>query len=145
MYSKWKQPNSTGYLDMIPFIGPPGKGKKKKKSMDGKQISGGAQTGEKDQYPPKSTGGIWGQKQWNCNICCFPGGTVVKNLPASARNARGKFDLCVRKIPWRRNGNPLQYSCLENFMDRRAWQATVHGVAKELDTTEHAHVQCMLL
>ena len=34
------------------------------------------------------------------------------------------------------NGNPLQYSCLENAMDRGAWQATVHGVAKELDTTE---------
>ena len=32
--------------------------------------------------------------------------------------------------PWRRNGYPLQYSCLENFMDRGAWQATVHGVAK---------------
>ena len=29
-----------------------------------------------------------------------------------------------------RNGNPLQYSCLKNFMDRRAWRATVHGVAK---------------
>ena len=28
------------------------------------------------------------------------------------------------------NGNPLQYSCLENFMDRGAWQATVHGVTK---------------
>lgn len=41
MYSKWKQSNSTGYLDMIPFIRPSGKGKKKK-SMDGKQISGGA-------------------------------------------------------------------------------------------------------
>ena len=33
------------------------------------------------------------------------------------------------------NGNPLQYSCLENPMDRRAWWAIVHGVAKELDTT----------
>ena len=32
-------------------------------------------------------------------------------------------------------GNPLQYSCLENSMDRRAWQATVHGVT-ELDMTE---------
>ena len=31
------------------------------------------------------------------------------------------------------NGNPLQYSCLGNFMDRGAWRATVHGVAKELD------------
>ena len=34
------------------------------------------------------------------------------------------------------NGNPLQYSCLENPMDRGAWRATVHGVAKETDTTE---------
>ena len=34
------------------------------------------------------------------------------------------------------NGNPLQYSCLENPMDRGAWRTTVNGVAKELDTTE---------
>ena len=42
------------------------------------------------------------------------------------------------------NGNLLQYSCLENAMDRGAWQATVHRVAKELDTTEatqHARMQ----
>ena len=34
------------------------------------------------------------------------------------------------------NGNPLQYSCLENPMDRGAWWATVHGVTKKLDTTQ---------
>ena len=34
------------------------------------------------------------------------------------------------RSPGEGNGNPLQYSCLENFMDRGAWQATVHGVAK---------------
>ena len=34
------------------------------------------------------------------------------------------------------NGNPLQYSCLGNPMDRGAWGATVHGVAKELDTVK---------
>ena len=34
------------------------------------------------------------------------------------------------------NENPLQYSCLENPMDRGAWRATVHGVAKEADMTE---------
>ena len=34
------------------------------------------------------------------------------------------------------NGNPLQYSCLENPMDKEAWRATVHGVEKELDMTE---------
>ena len=39
--------------------------------------------------------------------------------------------------PGEGNGNPLQYSLLENPMDRGAWQATVHGVTKELDTTKH--------
>ena len=34
------------------------------------------------------------------------------------------------RSPRERNGNPLQYSCLENFMDREAWQVTIHGVAK---------------
>ena len=38
--------------------------------------------------------------------------------------------------PGEGNSNPLQYSCLENPMDRGAWQATVHSVAKESDTTE---------
>ena len=36
-------------------------------------------------------------------------------------------------------GNPLQFSCLENSMDRGAWKATVHGALKELDMTEHTH------
>ena len=49
----------------------------------------------------------------------FPGGSVVKNVPANA----GDTSL----IP---NGNPLQYSCLGNPMDRGSWWATVHGVAK---------------
>ena len=37
------------------------------------------------------------------------------------------------------NGNRFQYSCLENPMDREAWRAIVHGVAKESDMTEHTH------
>ena len=37
------------------------------------------------------------------------------------------------------NGTPLQYSCLENPMDRGAWWAAVHGMAKESDTTERLH------
>ena len=40
------------------------------------------------------------------------------------------------RFPGEGNGGPLQYSCLENPMNRGAWQATVHGIAKELDRTE---------
>jgi len=39
------------------------------------------------------------------------------------------------RFPGGGNGNPLQYSCLGNSMNTRAWQAAVHGVAKELDMT----------
>ena len=45
----------------------------------------------------------------------------------------------MRPSPGRGNGNPLQHSCMGNSMDRGAWRTTVHGVAKESDTTEHAH------
>ena len=63
----------------------------------------------------------------------FPGGSVIKNLPANA----GDMGLIPRwgRSPGEGNGNPLQYSCLGNSMDRGAWQATVHGAAKELDPT----------
>ena len=67
----------------------------------------------------------------------FPGGgTLVKNLPANAGDAGdvGSIPQSGRS-PGVGNGNPLQYSCLGNPMDRGAWWATVCGVAKELDTT----------
>ena len=56
---------------------------------------------------------------------------VVKNPPANARDIRD-VDLIPGsgRSPGAGNGNPLQYSCLENPMDRGAWQATVHGVAQ---------------
>ena len=56
---------------------------------------------------------------------------VVKNLPANAGDAR---DVSLIPESGRSaevgNGNPFQYSCSENSVDRGAWQATVHGVAK---------------
>ena len=66
----------------------------------------------------------------------FPGGSVVKNLPANAGTA-GDVGLIPGsgRAPGGGNGNPLQHSCLGNLMDRGAWWATVHGVSKESDTT----------
>ena len=56
---------------------------------------------------------------------------VVENLPASAGDARDMGSISgLRRSPGVGNGNLLQYSCLENSMDRGAWQATVHGVPK---------------
>ena len=46
---------------------------------------------------------------------------------ANAGDMRDRFNPCVRKIPRRRCGNPHQYSCLENFMKRGAWWATIHS------------------
>ena len=58
---------------------------------------------------------------------------MVKNLPANAGN-EGLIPGSGRSSG-EGNGNPFQYSCLENPMDRGAWWATVHGVTKELDMT----------
>ena len=56
---------------------------------------------------------------------------VVKNLPAIEEHARVSVYIPgLEKSPGEGNGNPLQYSCLKNPMDREAWQATVHRVAK---------------
>ena len=63
---------------------------------------------------------------------------VVKNLPAKRGDLRdtGSIPGLGRSLG-RRHGNPVQYSCLENPMDRGAWQATVQGGShKELDTAE---------
>ena len=58
---------------------------------------------------------------------------MVKNPPANARDVDSTPGLGRSFIEG--NGNPSQYSCLGNPMDRGAWQATVHRVIKELDTT----------
>ena len=60
--------------------------------------------------------------------CCFPGGSVGKSSACSAGDP-GSVPGSGRS-PGEENGNPLQYSCLENSMDRGGWWATIHGVAK---------------
>ena len=61
----------------------------------------------------------------------FPHGSVVKHLPGYEGNAGDAGLITGSGRPsGGGNGNPLQYSCLENPMDRGAWQATVCGVAK---------------
>ena len=66
----------------------------------------------------------------------FPGGSVIKNLPINVGNA----SLIPRsgRSAGEGNGNPLQYSCLENSIDRGAWWATVQEVT-ESDMIEHTH------
>ena len=58
-------------------------------------------------------------------------GSVVKNPSANTRDVRDMDSIPgSRRSPGGGNGNPLQYSCLENPMDREAWWAIVHGVTK---------------
>ena len=62
---------------------------------------------------------------------------MVKNLPANAGDIRDVGSISgLGGSPGEGHGNPLQYSCLENPMDRGAWQARAHGGSKELGTTE---------
>ena len=63
----------------------------------------------------------------------FPDGSVVKNPLANAGDMGSIPGL--GRSPGKGNGNPLQCSCLRNPIDRWAWRATVHGVAKESDKT----------
>ena len=66
----------------------------------------------------------------------FPGGAVVKNLPANARDERDTGLIPgLGRPPGEGNGNPFWYSCLEHSMDRVIWWATVPDVA-ESDMTE---------
>ena len=70
----------------------------------------------------------------------FPAGSVVKNLPVHEGDA-GSIPESGRS-PGGGNGDPLQYSCLENSMSRGGWWATVHGVAKrQTQLSTHA---CMV-
>ena len=70
---------------------------------------------EKDKYTCKHIGGFPGGSDGKESVCCAGDPGLIPGLGRS---------------PEERNGYPLQYSCLENSMDRGAWQATVYGVTK---------------
>ena len=74
----------------------------------------------------------------------IPGGAVVKSSPANTGDPRDAgLNPELGRSPGVGKGNPLQYSCLENSVDRGAWRATVHGVAKsqtQLSTITAQHV-----
>ena len=73
----------------------------------------------------------------------FSGGSDGKE---SASNAEDPSSIPVSgRCPGEGKGNPLQYSCLGNPMDRGAWWATVHGAAKEMDMTERLNSNCSYL
>ena len=83
---------------------------------------------------------------WPSVLHGLPGGASGKELACQCRrHKRCRFNPWIGKIPWRRACSPFQYTCLENPMDRRAWQATVHGVTqsqtllKWLHTHTHTH------
>ena len=64
----------------------------------------------------------------------IPGGTMVKNSPAKAGDAGDTGSIPGSgRFPGIGNGNPLQYSCLDNSMDRGTWWVRVHGVTNRHD------------
>ena len=76
---------------------------------------------------------LWGLSVRGLTPSGFLGGSVVKNTPARAGDT-GDMGLihALGGSPGEVHGNPLRYSCLENSIDRGAWQATVHWVVKSL-------------
>ena len=84
---------------------------------------------------------IWlaiGRTHWVFSNHCrgFPVALVVRNLPVSAGDTRDMGSITGSgRHPRGKNGNPLQYACLENSMDRAAWQAPVCGVTESDATT----------
>ena len=88
---------------------------------------------------------IWVNEIWQvAQLWASQVALVVKNPPAKARDSRDVGSIPgSRRFPGEKHGNPLQYSCLENLMDRGSWQFTFHGVTesqtglKQRSTTHH--------
>ena len=76
-----------------------------------------------------------------CNMRASQVALMVENLPANAGNIRDAGSISESgRSPGGGHGNPLQYSCLENPMDRGAWRATVHRVTKNWTLLKGAHI-----
>ena len=90
-------------------------------------------------------------KTWKSSLACvwlasrtgFPGGSDGKESACSVEDLGLIPGLC--RYPGEGNSYSLKYSDLENSTDRRTWQATVHGVAKELDTTKQLNMNAHTL
>ena len=94
------------------------------------------------QGKPKNTGVDEHNKYNKLHyIMDFPGGTAVKNPPVNAGDTGDQGSILESgRFPGVGNCNSLLYSCLENSMDRRAWQITVHGVTKsQTPLRTHSH------
>ena len=73
----------------------------------------------------------------------FPGGPDGKEFACSVRATGDRGSVPgLGRSPGEGNGNPLEYSCLENPTDRGAWQATVHGVAMSQTRLSDFHFTC---
>ena len=73
----------------------------------------------------------------------FLGVAVAKNSPANPGDTGATCSIPeLGRTPGEGNGNPLEYSCLENSMDRGAWQATVHGLTRcQTQLSTHTHIK----
>ena len=96
---------------------------------------GAGGVGSDREQVPVTLWGWWecsGSKSGGVHTWGFLGGSVVKNMSASEADTRDTVSVpgLGRSIHWRRNGSPLQYSCLENPMGRGAWWTMVHGVTR---------------
>ena len=78
----------------------------------------------------------WGCKRVRHNLATKPP-SVAQRYRLFLKCRTPGFDSWIEKIPLEKEmaTHSIQYSCLENSMDREAWQATVYGVSKELDMT----------
>ena len=91
-------------------------------------------------------------KLQKCILYGLPSGSMVKNPSANAGDTGVGSILELKRSPGRGNGNPLQYSCLKNPMDRGAWQAIAHRVVESwtqlsdfTHSLTHAGKQSMLV